>query len=150
MPRGIMCSSLNRSKEVSRSGAFRRTLLSLILLLAATLCTACTDAPSGVTGRIIVQTPIDSPDYSALQIHVVALAAQDAVSSTQVFVEGETVATLEVGPKGKFEAYLRPGDYLLKVKADEQLLGSRIAQVKRHRMTRVNIELKSLPSQESK
>lgn len=104
--------------------------------MAVALWAGCVPEPTGLSGQITAQ------DRTGLQIRIWELIPQDVSAPVQVFIEGEIVSTPDIDPDGAFETYLRPGDYVLKVfSADDELLYNRQVQVKRNRMTRLNIEL---------
>lgn len=120
----------------------RWAYLRLFLLFVVLLGSGCTPKPSGVRGQIKFSAAADAPDYTALEVRVLNLVAQDAGSAAQVFLEGELAATAQVEADGTFQANLRPGKYVLKVLSGERVVTSRMIQVKPNRMTRVNIQVK--------
>ncbi|MBN1583767.1 MAG: hypothetical protein JXA89_23880 [Anaerolineae bacterium] len=104
-----------------------------ILILAG-----CFSRPTGLSGTIKTSGDTNPQD---LELHVIALKEQDTNSAIPVFVQGEIIAKPLIDVQGRFEAQIRPGDYLLKLfSAQGDLLTSYQISVKRNKMTKVELE----------
>ena len=118
---------------------FKQTRLIWIALTAMSMLilAGCLSRLTGLSGTIEASQDTNPQD---LELHVIALEKQNANVAMPIFIEGEIIAKPLIDAQGRFEAQIRPGEYMLKLfSAEGGLLTSHQISVKRNKMTKVEL-----------